>query len=75
MQMPQVFRLDRVFFHKLHHPPCCLGNITDYSRQFHEGDRESRSQSRYEEGPSFLPLQGTSSSLGTIFLIEASAKV
>ena len=51
--------LIRVFLHKLHHPPCCIGNITDYGRQFHEGDRETRSQSQYEEGP-FLLLQGTS---------------
>ena len=23
--MSQIYRLDRVFFHKLHHLPCCLG--------------------------------------------------
>ena len=55
MQMSQVYRLDRVFFHKLHHPPCCIGNITDYGRQFHEGDRGTRSQSQYKEGLSFAP--------------------
>ena len=55
-----VPRLDRFFFLKLHHPPCCLGNFADYGRQVHEGDRDTRSQSQNEEGPSFLSLQGTS---------------
>ena len=60
MQMFQVYRLDRVSFHKLHHPPCCLGNFADYGRQFHDGDRDTRSQSQNEDGPSLLSLQGTS---------------
>ena len=58
--MSQVYRLDRVFFHKLHHPPCCLSNFADYGRQVHEGDRDIRSQPQNEEGPSLLSLQGTS---------------
>ena len=33
MQMFQVYRLDRFFFHKLHYPPCCLGNFADYGRR------------------------------------------
>ena len=60
MQIFQVYRLDRVFFHELHHPPCCLSNFSDYGRQFHEGDRDTRSQSQNEEGPFLLSLQGTS---------------
>ena len=60
MQMFQVYGLDRVFVHKLHHPPCCLGNFADYGRQVHEGDRDTRSQSQNEEGPPLLSLQGTS---------------
>ena len=60
MQMFQVYRLDRVFFHELHYLSCCLGNFADYSRQFHEGDRDTRSQSQNEEGPFLLSLQGTS---------------
>ena len=57
--MFQVYRFDRVFFHKLHYPPCCLGNFADYGRQFHEGDRDTRSQSQSEEGPFLLSLQGS----------------
>ena len=64
MQMSQVYRLDRVFFHKLYHPPCCLGNFADYSREVHEGDRDTRSQSLNEEGPSHLSLQSTSVRFG-----------
>ena len=75
MQMSQVYRLDRVFFHKLHHPPCCLGNFVDYGRQVHEGDRDTRSQSQNEEGFLFYPFKGLPQDLGTTFLIEASAKV
>ena len=60
MQMSQVYRLDRVFFHKLYYPSCCLGNFAEYGRQVHEGDRDTRSQSENEEGPSLLSLQGTS---------------
>ena len=57
MQMSQVYRLDRVFFHKLHHPPCCLGNFADYGLQFHEGDRDTRSQSQNDEGPSLTSVR------------------
>ena len=59
MQMFQVYRLDRVFFHELHYPSCCLGNFADYGRKFHEGDRDTRSQSQNEEGPFLLSLQGS----------------
>ena len=75
MQISQVYRLDRVFFHKLNHPPCCLGNFADYGRQVHEGDRDTRSQSQNEEGFLFYPFKGLPQDLGTTFLIEASAKV
>ena len=44
--------------HKLHHPPCCLGNFADYGRQVSEGDRDTRSQSQNEEGFLFYPFKG-----------------
>ena len=56
MQMSQVYRLDRVFFHKLYYPSCCLGNFAEYGRQVHEGDRDTRSQSENEEEPPLLSL-------------------
>ena len=55
MKMSQVYNLNQVFFHKLHHP-CCLGNFADYGRQFYEDDRNTRSQSQNEEKPSRLSL-------------------
>ena len=60
MKMSQVFSINRVFLHKLHQPPCCLGNFADWRRQFHDYDRDTRSQSQNEEGPSRLSLQMTS---------------
>ena len=75
MQMSQVYRLDGVFFHKLHHPPCCLGSFTDYGRQFHEDDRDTRSQSKNEEGLLVHLFKWLPGDLGATFLIEASAKV
>ena len=30
--MSQIYGLDRVFFHKLYHPPYCLGNFADNGR-------------------------------------------
>ena len=50
----QFMQISRVFFHKLHHPSCCSGNLADCGRQFHENDRGTRSQSENEEGPSRL---------------------
>ena len=55
--MSQVLSINRVFLHKLHHPPCCLGNCADWGRQFYEDDRDTWSQSQNEEGPSPLTLQ------------------
>ena len=55
--MSQVLSINRVFLHKLHHPPCCLGNFADWGRQFYEDDRDTWSQSQNEEGPSPLTLQ------------------
>ena len=52
-----MLSINRVFLHKLHHPPCCLGNFADWGRQFYEDDREIWSQSQNEEGPSPLSLQ------------------
>ena len=57
MQMSQVLSINRVFLHKLHRPPCYLGNFADYGRQFHEDDHDTWSQSQNEEGPSRLSLQ------------------
>ena len=55
--MSPVLSINRVFLHKLHHPPCCLGNFADWGRQFYEDDRDTWSQSQNEEGPSPLSLQ------------------
>ena len=55
--MSQVLSINRVFLHKLHHPPCCFGNFADWGRQFYGDDRDSGSQSQNEEGPSPLSLQ------------------
>ena len=57
IQMSQVLSINRVFLHKLHHPPCCFGNFADWGRQFYGDDRDSGSQSQNEEGPSPLSLQ------------------
>ena len=57
MQMSQVLSKNRVFLHKLHHPPCCFGNFADWGRQFYGDDRDSGSRSQNEEGPSPLSLQ------------------
>ena len=75
MQASEVFSINRVFFHKLHHPPCCLSNFPDYGLQFHEDDRNTRSQSQNEEGLSSIPSRDFPWDLGTNFLTEASAKV
>ena len=58
--MSLVFSINRVFFHKSHHPLRCLDNCADYGRQSHEDDRDTRSQSQNEEGLSRLFLQVTS---------------
>ena len=60
MQISLVFSINRVFCHNSHHPPRCLDNCADYGRQFHEDDRDTRSQSQNEEGLSRLFLQVTS---------------
>ena len=63
MQMSEVFSINRVFFRKLHHPPCCLSNFPDYGChydcQFHEDDSDTRSQSQNEAEPTRPFLQGT----------------
>ena len=57
IQMSQVSSINRVFFHKLHHPPYCFGNFADWGRQFYGDDRDIGSQSQNEERPSPLSLQ------------------
>ena len=42
LQMSEIYGLDRVFFHKLHHPPCCLGNFADYGRGVSKPKTEDR---------------------------------
>ena len=49
MQMPLMFSVIRVFFHKSLHLPRCLDNFAEYDRQFHEDDRDTLSQSQNEE--------------------------
>ena len=60
MQMSQVLGINRVFLYKLHHPPRYSGNFADYSRQFHDDDRDTWSQSQNEEGPLVYPFEVTS---------------
>ena len=60
MQMSQVLVINRVFLYKLHHPPRYSGNFADYSRQFHDDDRDTWSQSQNEEGPLVYPFEVTS---------------
>ena len=60
MQISQVLSINRVFLHKLHHPPCYLGDFADYGRQSHEDDRDTWSQSQNEEGPLVYPFKVTS---------------
>ena len=60
IEISLVFSINRVFFHKSHHPPRCLDNCADYGRQSHEDDRDTRSQSQNEEGLSRLFLHVTS---------------
>ena len=52
MQMFQVYSEHQVYLYKLRHSPCCLGIFTDYDRQFHENDRDTRSQSQISSIPS-----------------------
>ena len=56
----QVLSINRVFLYKLHHPPRYSGNLADYSRQFHDDDRDTWSQSQNEEGPLVYPFKVTS---------------
>ena len=60
MQMSQVLSINRVFLHKLQHPPCYLGDFSDYGRQSHEDDRDTWSQSQNEEGPLVYHFKVTS---------------
>ena len=75
MQMSQVLSINRVFLHKLHHPPCYLGNLPTTADNFTRMIVTLGPNLKAKKGLSSIPSKWLPQDFGTIFLTKASARV